>query len=134
MIQTSLGDSHFEGTFVAAANGSQYAITVTDKNKAAAFLNTRDDFLTGTSWNENSLIGKAYEKAYEYFSEKIYKGNTNKKNLAYEMSMAAVIKQFDMGISLCKKDESGNFKPLVVSTSIPDPNKPKKIVYQQDCI
>ena len=133
MIETSFGDPHFEGVFVAAANGSQYAITITDPGRAAAFLNTKNSFLNDEDWNDNSVIGKAFKAAQDYY-DKIYKGNPNKINLAYEMAMAAVIKQFNIGITLSKRDATGNFKPLVVTTIIPDPNKPKKKVYQQDCI
>jgi hypothetical protein len=133
MIETSLSDPHFEGTFVAAANGSQYAITITDPERAAAFLNTKNSFLNDENWKDTSAIGKAFISARKYY-EKIYKSNPDKIHFAYEMAMAAVIKQFNIGISLSKKNASGNFKPLVVTTIIPDPNKPKKKVYQQDCI
>jgi len=50
------------------------------------------------------------------------------------MAMAAVLNQFNTGITLNKKDASGNFKPIVVNTIVPNPNKPKKKVYPQDCL
>lgn len=49
------------------------------------------------------------------------------------MAMAALLKQFNTGISLYKKDANGNFKPVVVSISTPNPNKPKKKVYTIGC-
>ncbi|MBS1626938.1 MAG: hypothetical protein JSR09_07595 [Bacteroidetes bacterium] len=32
--------------------------------------------------------------------------------------MAAVLKQYDVGVTLNKKDANGNFKPIVVQTNI----------------
>jgi hypothetical protein len=49
------------------------------------------------------------------------------------MAMAAVLNQYNAGITLNKKDASGNFKPIVVKTA-PDPRKPKRTIYTQDCI
>ncbi|MEZ5034641.1 MAG: hypothetical protein R2796_06605 [Chitinophagaceae bacterium] len=129
------GDSHFEGSFVAASDNSQYAISITDYDKAATFFNTKSSFLdTATNgWKESSLIGKEFDEAKKYF-RKEYKNNTNKENLAYEMAMAAVLNSFNTGITLHKKDSNGNFKPIVVKTVIPNPNKPKKKQYVQDCL
>ncbi len=51
------------------------------------------------------------------------------------MAMAAVLTQFNTGVTLNKKDPAtGKFKPLVVKTVIPNPNKPKKKQYVQDCL
>ncbi|MCB0716599.1 MAG: hypothetical protein KDC06_11370, partial [Chitinophagaceae bacterium] len=113
-------------------------ITVSDSAKAIAFFSTKAAFLdTATNdWNENSPIGKAFDDAKEHF-EKIYKNydTTKRKNLAYEMAMATVLSSFNTGVTLHKKDPTtGNFKPLVVKTVIPNPNKPKKKEYVQDCL
>ena len=129
LIESSQTESHIVGNFVAAADGSQYGLTVTDPSLAAAFLATKNQFLNGTKWNEESDIGKAFKKAYDYFEN----GDTTKTNFAYEMAMAAVLNQYNAGITLNKKDASGNFKPIVVKTA-PDPRKPKRTIYTQDCI
>ena len=134
LIQERQQNIYLDGNIIAAANGSQYAITVSDTIQASAFLNTQSQYLTGSKWNETSTIGKAFKDAEDYFKTKVFKSNPNKNNLAYEMAMAAVLKQFNTGVTLHKKDASGNFKPLVVNTTIPDPNKPKKKVYTQDCL
>jgi hypothetical protein len=128
-IGDQLQDSHLEGAFVAAADGSQYALTITDNAAAAAFYGTMSQNLSGTKWNESSMIGKAFKKAYEYFEN----GDPTKKNFAYEMAMAAVLKQFNTGVTLNKKNVSGNFKPIVVNTA-PDPRKPRRTIYTQDCL
>lgn len=132
-LQGRIGEErHFMGTFVAAANGDQYAITITNPSQASAFLATKDQNLDGSKWRDDSDIGKAFENARKYY-EKIYKGNPKEIHLAYEMAMSAVLNQFGAGITLNKKDAAGNFKPIVVRTG-KDPNKPKKIIYTQDCL
>lgn len=81
-LEARLGEeAHYLGTFVAAANGSQYALTITDPNQASAFLATKNQNLSGTKWKEDSDIGKAFEKATKYFEEK-FSGDPNKKNIA----------------------------------------------------
>lgn len=125
-------EPHFLGTFVAAANQSQYAITITNPSQASAFLATQSQNLSGTKWDEESNIGKAFKSATKYFEDK-YEGDPNKIHLAYEMAMAAVLNQFNVGITLNKKDANGNFIPIVVKTS-QDPRKPKKTVYTQECL
>lgn len=134
LLQESSQNPHFQGAFVAAANGSQYAITINDPTKANTFLATMAQNLDGAKWKEDSDIGKAFKDASDFYSTKIFKGNPNKLNLAYEMAMAAVLNQYNVGVTLNKKDASGNFKPLVVKTTIPNPNKPNKREYSQDCL
>ena len=139
LIEQRLSNSHYEGTIVAAHDGSQYAITVTDYTKAAAFFTTKGQYFDTDSkgWKEKSEIGKAFDDAKDYFENKVFKDNPNKVNLAYEMAMAVVLNQspFNAGITLNKKDPAtGKFKPIVVNTTIPNPNKPKKKIYSQDCL
>ncbi|HQV07348.1 MAG TPA: hypothetical protein PKW62_11330, partial [Chitinophagaceae bacterium] len=133
LLIANLLDTHwYDGNFVIAANGSQYAITVSDSAKAIAFFSTKAAFLDTVTneWKESSLIGKEFDKAKKYFEN----GDTSKTNYAYEMAMAAVLNSFNSGITLHKKDSNGNFKPILVKTVIPNPNKPKKKIYVQDCL
>ncbi len=113
LIEISMQNSYYKGGFVAAANGSKYAVAITDKTLAAAFLNKKANNLNGTKWNENSAIGIAYNDAYKYYSEKVYNGNPNQINLAYEMAMATTLN--NTGVTLFKQDTNGNFKPIVVN-------------------
>ena len=51
------------------------------------------------------------------------------------MAMAAVLSEYNTGIALHKKDPgTGNFKPLVVKTTTPNPNKPNNREYKQECL
>ena len=83
LLEDNLSNSNFQGAFVAAANGEQHAITITDPAKATAFLNTKSTYLDGTKWNENSEIGKAFKDAENYFLKE-YKNydTTTQRNLA----------------------------------------------------
>ncbi len=49
------------------------------------------------------------------------------------MAMAAVLKEFNVGVTLNKKDASGKFIPIIVNT-MTDPQKPKKKIYVRACI
>lgn len=123
---------HFLGNFVAASNGNQYAITITNQTQAAAFLATQSQFLDGEKWNRNSVIGKAFLAAKKYFEE-LYESYPENIHLAYEKAMAAVLNQFQTGVTLNKKDAAGNFKPIIVTTSL-HPTKPNKKIYTQECL
>jgi hypothetical protein len=133
LIGECLNNYYYEGIFVAAANGNKFALAVTDLGQARTFFATKDQYLApGAKWNEDSDIGKAFEKATDFFKDK-YKKDPLVTHLKYEMAMAAVFGQFNTGITLLKQDVAGNFKPLIVKT-IPDPRNPKKAIYVQDCL
>ncbi len=130
LIENRVDNSYYEGDFIAAADGTKYAFTVTNLSQASAFLDSLSGNLSGTDWNPSSLIGKAFREAYDY----LYDNDSTKLNYAYEMAMAAVLNQFNVGVTLHKKDVNGNFKPIVVKTTVPNPNKPMKKVYTQECL
>jgi hypothetical protein len=134
-IKNASANPHWQCNFVAAANGSQYAVTINDMALATDFLTTRLNNLDTItkSWKEGTDIEKAFEKARRYYRKK-FKNNSNQENLAYEMAMAAVLD--NSGVTLNKKDTDGDFKPLVIKTTI----IPKRgllgsetIPYSQEC-
>lgn len=132
LITNSIQDPRFEGSFVHAADSSEYVITITNPSLATAFFATQSQYLTNDKWNVDSDIGKAYANAYDHFIA-VHKNDSNQKNLAHEKAMAAVLYKFNSGVILNKKDASGKFKPIVIKP-IPDPRKPRKIIYIQDCL
>jgi len=128
----------FRCIYVAAFDSSQYAISINDYAKALSFYNTKPQFLNDSTngWKEDSEIGLAYEKARLYFKE-TYKDTTSDKHLIHQLAMAATISQFNIGITMFKKDSSGHFKPLMVKrTVIPKDrnNKKEKVIYTIECI
>ncbi|MGB4885529.1 MAG: hypothetical protein WBP01_10870, partial [Ferruginibacter sp.] len=54
--------NHFEGSFVTAHNGNNYAISISNKTQADIFLNTKSQYLDAVTnnWKEDSDIGKAF--------------------------------------------------------------------------
>jgi hypothetical protein len=127
------------GYFVKAADGSKYAITITDTLAAKTFLGTRADNLdvTNASWKRGSDIEKEFASAYEYLKENYENSgmvDSIARNKSYEMAMSAVLKKFNTGVTLNKADLNGNFKPIIVNTVTPDPNRPRKKTYTQECI
>lgn len=131
LIEERLQNNQYEGSFVVAANGSRYGLTITDLTKDTAFFNTKSIYLNGSMWKEDSQIGEAFDLARSHY-KKVYKGDPNQQNLAFEMAMAAVLGQYNAVVTLNKKDVSDNFKPIIVKTS-PDPKKLKKVLYMQEC-
>lgn len=132
LIGEQLSNNRYKGSFVAAADGSKYALVVTNLDQAAVFYNTMSQNLDGANWKKGTEISKEFKKATKYFEDK-YDSNPNKVNLAYEMAMAAVLSKFNIGVALNKQNVDGKFIPVVVN-GIVDPNKPKKIIYTQDCL
>lgn len=132
LIEERLANNHCVGSFVAGADGGQYALTVTDVTAAFAFESTKSQNLDGRDWKKASLIRQTYDSINKYFLD-VYRGNVNQDNLAYEMAMGAVLTQYHLGVTLNKKDANGNFKPIVVRAS-KDPKKPKRTIYIPDCL
>ena len=120
------------GNFVASSNGDEYGLTITNPSLALAFYGTLNQNLSGDTWNPESDIGKAFEDARNYF-RKLYTNSPNKENLAYEKAMAVVLKEYNTGVTLNKKDATGHFIPIIIRKTT-DPRKPKRSIYTQDCL
>lgn len=74
LIKKRKENKDFAGSFIVAFNGEKYALSITDWEKARNFLNTEGAFFDGTTWKEDSEIGKAFKKATRFFKDK-YDGN-----------------------------------------------------------
>ncbi len=134
LIDQKNQENHFEASFIIAANGNTYAIAISDISKATSFFSTKSLFLNTQSngWKENSEIGKEFLKSSTYFV-KLFKGDPDQLNKSYENAYSSVLSKFNSGIILFKKNQSGNFKPLIIK-SMQDPHKPKKIIYTTECL
>jgi hypothetical protein len=132
LIAKYIDDPRYNSSFVASANGTKFVITITNPSQAVAAFSTIGNSLIGSKWDEESDIGKAFVAARDYY-KKLYKNNPNNVTLSYEMAMAAVLTQFNTGITLSKMDANGNFKPLIIRT-VQDPYKPRKKIYTQICL
>jgi len=127
----------YEGTIVAAFNNSKYAIAITDPTKAALFYSKKSQYLnTATAdWKNNSEILLSALSAFNDYYDKYtnYSDTVVRTDRAFEMSQAAVLTEYNSGITLCKRDVSGHFKPIVIDTRT-DPADSTKKTYIQKCL
>lgn len=102
----------FQGSFVEAADGSSYALKVTDATLANTFFGTQGSNLAqnGREWNPESDIGKDFTAANDYYLRKY---GDSKTNQAYEEALGFVLNKYNTGVTLMKKDATGNFKPII---------------------
>lgn len=134
LIFNSMNEPRFETKFIISAHEETFALMITDKAKALTFNGTKSQYLDGIKWKEYSDIGKEFKGAEEYYMD-VYKSYdaVTRRNLSYMMAMSAVLKLFNSGITLFKKDISGKFNPIFVNITVPNPSKPKKKVYINEC-
>lgn len=135
-IATKKDDPYFEAMIIASASGDFYALTVTDFEKANNFLDSMSVYLSGNSWNQNSIVGKDFMDAFNHYEKNEFKNSPNKDKLAQEMANAVVLAKYS-GVTMNKRDANGNFKPMVVNTSQQLVKQGKKSVqktiYTKDC-
>ncbi|MBZ4191930.1 hypothetical protein [Niabella beijingensis] len=120
LIQNVYDDSgkftggRYQGNFVLASDGTMYGITVTNMGSAFTFKPSQVANLNGSAFNTSSLIGKAYDEAYQYFLANDYKKNKDQKNLAHADALAYVLSEFHTGVAITKYDpNTKSFKPIV---------------------
>ena len=102
------------GNFVVAADGSTYAIRVTDPVKANRFFDTKSTFLDDREWKKETVIALEFDNVFKYYRRKNGYANFNK---TYEETMAYLLDKYETGVTLFKKDDSGNFNPIVRKAS-----------------
>ncbi|EFK37938.1 Uncharacterised protein [Chryseobacterium gleum] len=107
----------FQASFVFSSNGTKYALVVTDRAKAEAFL-VAYPFLTNTTnegriFNKNYAVGSDFNTIYNYYMQgslPSYSGSS--QNDGMESAYAQILEKYDAGISFAKTDANGNLKPL----------------------
>ncbi|MDR3024521.1 hypothetical protein [Chryseobacterium sp.] len=107
----------FQASFVFSSNGTKYALVVTDRVKAEAFLaaypflsNTSDD---GRMFNDKFNVGIDFINIYEnYMIGRLPSYSGNSQNDGMESAYAQILEKYDTGISFAKTDANGNLKPL----------------------
>ena len=107
----------FKGSFIYSSDGSVYALVITDRDKALEFLTKYPETTNLTDnrqlFNEESLLGKDYNKIYGNMMKGTYPDYSGKtQNDALETALVYVLEKYNAGISIAKKDTSGNLKPI----------------------
>jgi hypothetical protein len=127
--------SSYNIKFVNGSDNSQYVLTITDQDAFDIFvltynLNTVDVFNqttnpTGTNfWKKNTKIYKLFMEVAQYFFSK---GETQNNSLSY--GMAYVLKKFNVGVVLSKRQTDGSFKPIEITSKMKD-FEPEKSEYE----
>lgn len=101
--------------FVFGATGAEYSLVITDPVKLKNFISI---YKLATSIGEDNgwINGSSIEKEFiDAIRQFIRKGKTDDE--AYALANAAVLKKFEMGIAISKKDSSGKFKTLFVKAN-----------------
>ena len=120
---------------MAAANNDKYAISISGAANAMLFNSTKSAYLDTLTadWKAGSAPQLEYDKAYRHYFKIYHAVDTlTSTDRAYEMANAAVLRQFNTGITLFKKNASGFFKPIVINVK-PDPANPLTNIYTQVC-
>lgn len=127
--EANTANSNFSTVFVLGATGEIYSLTITDPSKFQNFANLfpkADHFDPATNgWKKGSPL-------YTSFMDALMKFRDNGKNLdeAYALANAYVLKKFNAGMSISKKNSSGDFETLFVEEK-KDPNDDTKTIFEQ---
>jgi hypothetical protein len=106
----------YMGNFVVAADGSIYALGISNFASAGAyFYNTQYSYLDGADWKKDSDAWKYFKKWYDEY-ENIYGKNLTGRNLSYEAAMAATLNYLGAGVTILKYNPvTGAFEPTIKS-------------------
>ena len=98
-----------------AQNDNEYAFTIADQSKFDDFTTNypKADYLDGAKWKSGTTIANDF-----YFIVNQLKNSGKDVDDAYDLAMAYVLKKYDTGIAMSKKDSNGNYKAMFVQENI----------------
>lgn len=122
-------NNDFDYYYTIAYDGNEYVYTITNQYLFEKFTgkyppSTYIDF-ESMSWNLTSSLGIEGEKVAKSFRKQ-----GKSKNESYDLALAFILKKYNAGIGISKRDTNGDFKPIFVE-ELPDPDNPKRKTYQQ---
>lgn len=126
--ENNQSNANFSTMFTLGASGGVYNVAITDPVK---FNNFTNNYAKGIyldvegHWKEKSIVRIDSDKVEREF---IKQGQTEDE--AFALAQAFVLKKYDLGISISKKDSNGDFKPIFVN-EVKDPLDPTKVNYEQ---
>ncbi len=129
-MQGYTANNNFTFYYTVTYDGNEYVFTITDYTKFKKFAKEypQDEYVDHelNSWINGKSIGDEFYKASQYFKKKQGKS----KNESFELAMAYVLKKFNTGVGMSKKDANGDFKPIFINEQ-QDPANPKKKTYNK---
>ncbi len=126
--ENNQSNSNFSTMFTLGSLGGVYNVVITDPVKFNNFTNNyaKGVYLDAEGhWKENSIIRIDFE-----FVKKHFLDQQKTEDEAFALAQAFVLKKYDLGINISKKDSNGDFKPIFVN-EIKDPLDPTKVSYEQ---
>lgn len=108
-------NSKFSFYHTFAQNDNDYVFTIANLTKFDSFTTNypKADYLDGSLWK----LGTTIRTDFDIIVEQQTKAGKNEDD-AYDLAMAYVLKKYDTGIAMSKKDTNGNYKPLFVQENI----------------
>lgn len=130
----NFSNNSFVGNFVKAADGSVYALIITDADLAGSFLGTEGANVENREWKAGTDISNSFNFAVDHYKKK-YRRDKDKTNLVFENAMAAVMNEFNTGVTLMKQDKiTGEFKAVIRRKQISTKSNGKTITtYNNPC-
>jgi hypothetical protein len=112
--------------YLVGSDNSTYLMSIANLAQLGKFIDKNPrPCPTCANWKKDSDILNAMYEADDQFI-----GQGKNMQDSYAWSLAAVMNQFDLGISLSKLDANGNFQPMYVSVK-PNPNGSPVPIYSQ---
>ncbi|WP_185147009.1 hypothetical protein, partial [Chryseobacterium echinoideorum] len=122
-------NSEFTLYYTISYDGNDYVFSIVDLYKFKNFATTYPeneytDSEYGT-WKYGNVIGDSFYSIFRYF-----KAQGKSKNESFELATAYILKKYNFGVGLSKKDGNGDFKPIFLEEQ-QDPNNPKKKIFNK---
>ena len=113
LIQGNINNINYETDFIFAADGTEYAIVIEDRNKAMTFNSTYPSnlYLNGNNFSGSPEDGpKSINGDFYGIMNLLYNSGYKKP---YEYALVTFLKKYDIGISLFVKDKNeSSYKKL----------------------
>ncbi|MCX8532196.1 hypothetical protein, partial [Chryseobacterium luquanense] len=122
-------NSEFTLYYTISCDGNDYVFSIVDSYKFKKFAETYPEAeYTDPEhgiWKYGNVIGDDFEYLKSYFRKQ-----SKSKNEGFELATAYILKKYNSGVGLSKRDANGDFKAIFVE-ELPDPSNPKKKIYNR---
>jgi hypothetical protein len=129
LSESNAYNSNIDYQYTFAADGSKYVLTITNQNDFDFFSTAypKSDYYDATThgWKSGSSILLEFNEVHQ---QMLASGKSDDES--YEIAMAFVLSNHNMGITLNKMDNNGNFISIFVN-AYTDPHDPTKTIYSK---
>jgi len=120
-------NANFTTMFTFGSSGGTYNVHITDLAKFKTFRDNypKVDYITDEAWKKGSSL----RVDFDFVKDKFEKQGKSKDE-AFALAQAFVLKKYNTGMSISKKQPDGSFKSIFVKENILL-NNPNKTTYEQ---